>query len=623
MLLLVLLVLLTLGLAPAAAAVMEDESQPSEPEAVTFTPEHAEVVAELPERRTEFSNEYELADGSRLVEVSLEPVNYRDSEGNWQRFDATLESADRPGYAHQNTRNAFTTYFSDEQGNRGRVRLEDGDLSLEFTPLGSADSAAQAGLPGRITKDGLEYQELFAETLARYTLAPGLLKEELTLASAKAPSVSRYRLRVSGLYPQTGEDGSFSFLDGEGRVRFVLRQPFATDSAPEAALINLSQVLKPEGDGYLYEMELPGKWLSDPARVFPVIVDPTVTTGSVAIDTFVSSLQPSTSFSSATWLACATNVLPPYGTCSTLIKFNLPTLPDVAQIEQAYISLYKTAGAGTEPVTASRIQQSWSSSVTWNTQPATYPPDSSSAMGGASAWYDFDITPSAIKWYLYGAQNYGTKLQSASSYGHGFNSSEAAGDLKPKLTIVYYPYYLEPRHTTYALGEFAGHVSEAVLDQGALRISVTDLAVASWGPAACLDRSYSSSTTSSSRSAPGWRFGFEQKMDLVSSSRADYIDERGEIHSFRYEGGSGQPRPGWWPRWNRPGTTSGTPTPVGYSPSRTGLPCGSTGSRTPARSLARPTATGTPSPTPGAPVLSPSPPPTASRSRWASTPLAK
>jgi hypothetical protein len=42
---LLLLALLTLGLAPSAAAVIEDESLSSEPEAVTFTPEVREIHA--------------------------------------------------------------------------------------------------------------------------------------------------------------------------------------------------------------------------------------------------------------------------------------------------------------------------------------------------------------------------------------------------------------------------------------------------------------------------------------------------------------------------------------------------------------------------------------------------
>jgi RHS repeat-associated protein len=91
-----------------------------------------------------------------------------------------------------------------------------------------------------------------------------------------------------------------------------------------------------------------------------------------------------------------------------------------------------------------------------------------------------------------------------------------------------------PRHTTYDLGGFAEHGFEATLDQSALEAQTTDLEIASLGPRAALDRHYSSTRTTAGYFAPGWRFGFERKLDLSqqAAGRIDYVDEEGETYSF-------------------------------------------------------------------------------------------
>lgn len=50
----------------------------------------AAVVKELADRRTALSREYQFADGSRKVEVYLEPINYEDSSGIRQHIEEKL-----------------------------------------------------------------------------------------------------------------------------------------------------------------------------------------------------------------------------------------------------------------------------------------------------------------------------------------------------------------------------------------------------------------------------------------------------------------------------------------------------------------------------------------------------
>jgi RHS repeat-associated protein len=103
------------------------------------------------------------------------------------------------------------------------------------------------------------------------------------------------------------------------------------------------------------------------------------------------------------------------------------------------------------------------------------------------------------------------------------------------------------RHTEHDLGEIMRHSAAVVLDanggqarnqyaQGTLKLDVTDLEIASWGPTAALSRSYRSDTTTTTSFAPGWRFNYERSL-CASGSVVTYTDEAGERRSFVETGG--------------------------------------------------------------------------------------
>ena len=90
-------------------------------------------------------------------------------------------------------------------------------------------------------------------------------------------------------------------------------------------------------------------------------------------------------------------------------------------------------------------------------------------------------------------------------------------------------------HTVYDLGEWDSHDLACELDTGCLTAATTDLEIATHGPAAALLRTYSSARTTSGVHAPGWRFGFEQSLNVQASS-ITYTDAFGQGHVFPRSG---------------------------------------------------------------------------------------
>ena len=515
---------------------------------------------ELTEKRTAYSREFALPDGSRKVEVFLDPIHYRDAAGTFQPIDKAVLASKKPGFAYENIKNDLATYFPAEGGAGGPVRVEKGGTSLEMRPLGPAALSPASPLPAaQVLANNITYLDALPGATLTYTVLPGALKEAILLKDASAPATYEFRLEASGLFPQESEDGSIAFVDEQGTPQLLLPRPWAKDSSPGSELVDLTQAIRPDGEGYMLTVSLDPAWLTDPARVFPVLIDPTVETQSVSQDTFISPDYPTSSYSSRSYVRMGTDNS--YGDVESLVKFNLPNLTEYPQIQQASISLYKNYPGkepGTNTISAYRVTSSWTNSVTWNTRPSlAASPDSQTSGDGPGGWYSFDITESVEKWYAGTATNYGTQFKGthdAHLNSREFRSSEYSDPAyKPKLTIVYLAG--DPRHTTYHLGEFAGHSAEVALDKARLELQTTDLAMASWGPRAALDRRYSSTVTTAGTFAPGWRFGFEQRLAFPSGSQTDYTDTTGETHSFFYTGTAWQAPNGFFATLAHPGSS--------------------------------------------------------------------
>src|SRR5262249_27620600 len=98
----------------------------------------------------------------------------------------------------------------------------------------------------------------------------------LSLASAAAPSVLRYRIKASaGLSARLSNDGGVRFTDATGRARFGFAPPTATDAKGRSG--SASFVLEPSRDGWTLTLTVDRRWLHARGRAFPVSIDPDVT----------------------------------------------------------------------------------------------------------------------------------------------------------------------------------------------------------------------------------------------------------------------------------------------------------------------------------------------------------
>ncbi|HYN93017.1 MAG TPA: polymorphic toxin-type HINT domain-containing protein [Pilimelia sp.] len=211
------------------------------------------------------------ADGTQTTQFSTAPVNYRRTDGTWAPIDDRLRPAadGRPGW-----RNG-----TDAVDVRIAARADAAELARFTVDGGHAVAYRLAGaapVPGRLTAEGVVYPGVLAGVDLRLAARAGSVKESIVLRSAAAPRTFVFPLHLSGLTARLA-GGGVELVDAGGRPRAVIPPGFMVDSAPAPARsTGVAYRLVGAGARPALEVTFDAAWLADPARRFPVEVDPTV-----------------------------------------------------------------------------------------------------------------------------------------------------------------------------------------------------------------------------------------------------------------------------------------------------------------------------------------------------------
>jgi YD repeat-containing protein len=229
---------------------------------------------ELPTERTAKNKVYANPDGTRTTRAFSAPVHTQDRSGRWVDIDTKLDTADgrlRPKAAPGNPDFALTA----DDPALAAITLDAGH-GVRFGLRGAERS------PGVVTGSKVTYPAVLPATSLTLTVKGSGVKEELVLASPDAPRTFDFPIRATGLTPAIDPaTGDVVYRDESGAERLRTPHGWMRDSAVgpnkrrgELGLGVTYALLADEQGGQVLRMTLDDQWLDDPARVWPVVVDP-------------------------------------------------------------------------------------------------------------------------------------------------------------------------------------------------------------------------------------------------------------------------------------------------------------------------------------------------------------
>ena len=421
-------------------------------------------VQEVTSLRETDSETYLMSDGTYQCVVYAGDKYYEDSTGSLQLIDnsikldaATALSAEKQ---YVNTANAFDVSFTEGSTPQISIGLE--GKSVTFSPLSATGgnsniiSTQKIDLSlGKVNtcdilnelactgSNTVTYSDVFYNTDLVYVLDNAALKEYIILENENAPNAFSFLFSMDGLTMRTGEDTA-AFRDTAGKDVFALDSLFAIDSngVQTEALTYTFTPFKDTGK-MIVTVTLDPEYLAAEDRVFPVVIDPTITVSSAqTADTFISEAYPNNNYYLSEYLRTGKDTT--YGRMRSYLKFNIPSSIPSGGVTAASLDMEKTSGA-IPTVNAYRCHYSWSSStLTWANRASSLLFDKSPVsqpFSSAHVWYTIDVTNIVQKWVNGTEPNYGfvvaEDIETSTSQWTVFYSSDAVSPHKPELIITY------------------------------------------------------------------------------------------------------------------------------------------------------------------------------------------
>ncbi|MFI9584075.1 DNRLRE domain-containing protein [Streptomyces sp. NPDC052236] len=236
-----------------------------------------ELVSERDARSRTYVNE----DGTRTSELSTAPINYQDERGVWRPIDTALVGDSDSGWV--NAADSMELRIA-EQADASRLAA----LTLPSGESFAYGLSGAAPAQGSANGSRVAYEQVLTDTDLWLDSRAGGVKETLVLRSADAPGSFVFPLALSGLTAKS-EGASIVLVDSEGRTKAVIPAGFMEDAKGAVSNAVRYELVEQGGGGQALRVSVDRAWVTDPARAFPVRVDPSVDTTAASTSMYVRS----------------------------------------------------------------------------------------------------------------------------------------------------------------------------------------------------------------------------------------------------------------------------------------------------------------------------------------------
>lgn len=533
-----------LVLLAAAATAMAPSSVPSTAAAPGAREPATKIRTEVPTLRTRTSRTYLTEDNRLMARLYSGPVNFRD-RGQWTPIDNRLVEAPDRRYAW---RNAANSYRLDLPGSLedAPVRLGARGAWVSFALRGAAGAGDASGATAR-------YADALDGVDVAYTAEDTKAKETLTLRRASAPTTFRFDLDASaGLTPREHGSGGIEFVAPDGGTPISIAAPFmyAADEGPAAASHAVRYEIERSGGGWELTLRADADWVRTKLRAGPVVVDPTLTAGSLTVQeppsrecVYIKQTNANTTYCQGPQLVAET--IGDGGVRRPLVKFDLTSVPKGVSILHAKYTVFGGgSAAGTinaYPLTRSNwtTNANWykyNGSNAWTSPGGDHAPDPvGTNVPQSNGWTHFYLTEIVEAWHHGLEPNNGFILiADHAAQLQADSTSQSNPATRPHLEVVYEQHLgLQAQHT-FERQQLNDRMGVAVnVQNGNLVVKAQAAAVPGTGPDLRLGGVYNAFHAHNDLDlSRAWRSLNEQNLALLVDGSALFAGLDGQHLSF-------------------------------------------------------------------------------------------
>ena len=259
-------------------------------------PEESKIVKEIADKRTENSKEFLLEDGTKMIAQYNEPVHYKDSKGKWVEYNNTLSedktaSPDEAGdSSYTNKSSDISVNLSNKAKSKNMISLQSNGYKISWGYDNAGKSKADVKKNNEktsgndkfttlknITTETL-YKDVFSDVDLQYFVTTTGIKENIILKSAKAQNEFTLNYKIPNLTAKQKDDKTITLSNKDGKEIYTISAPYMYDEKGSSSTQMKIEIVKQKGSNLQVKLSADYAFIHTIGRVFPITIDPEITT---------------------------------------------------------------------------------------------------------------------------------------------------------------------------------------------------------------------------------------------------------------------------------------------------------------------------------------------------------
>ncbi len=278
-------------------------------ELITETTNEIKAIAEVTEKRDAVTKHYRMSDGTYQMYSYMEPI-HMEEDGKWVEIDQTLtlrngrmEPKKSPlpvSFATQQTDALFELedpetgavirfdLLNKKAGAAKVARAESGILTAAAATLdlkaaaetekisAAKESIAEEKEFAKQLRNKITYTDILTNADLEYDLSANQIKESIIIRKSSGTESYSFAISAAEYRLIKAADNSIGiYRRADDRMVYQIQAPYMFDAAG-AQSIDIAVDLQEQRERWIITVTPSAQWLQDPARKFPVTLDPTV-----------------------------------------------------------------------------------------------------------------------------------------------------------------------------------------------------------------------------------------------------------------------------------------------------------------------------------------------------------